>query len=78
MKIEHTDATLGALVTGIRISELQDAEWKSIESAFVKYAVLIFPGQQLKPEEQVAFGRRFGPGGPLVRATRARHPRRDS
>ena len=59
-KITSTDATLGALVTDIDLAELDDATWTTVESAFHEYGVLIFPGQHLSKEEQVAFGERFG------------------
>jgi len=58
--IEPIRATLGAVVTGVRLAALHDADWRAIESAFHEHALLIFPGQHLGPKEQVAFGRRFG------------------
>jgi alpha-ketoglutarate-dependent taurine dioxygenase len=64
--IRPTDATLGAIVTGVRIAALEPAEWRAIEEAFHAHAVLIFPGQHPTRDEQVAFGRRFGELDPLV------------
>jgi alpha-ketoglutarate-dependent taurine dioxygenase len=58
--IESTGATLGAIVTGVDLSDLCDTEWRTIESAFHDYAVLVFPGQFLSSLAQVAFARRFG------------------
>ena len=58
--IETTEATLGAVVTGVRLAALDDAQWKAIESAFHDHALLVFPEQHLIAEEQVTFGRRFG------------------
>jgi alpha-ketoglutarate-dependent taurine dioxygenase len=58
--VEPVDATLGAVVTGVGLACPDEAEWKTIESAFLEFAVLVFPGQQLSADEQVAFGRRFG------------------
>jgi alpha-ketoglutarate-dependent taurine dioxygenase len=60
MKIEPTAATLGAVVTGVDLADLTDAEWAEIEAAFHEHAVLVFPGQDLSDEEQAGFGRRFG------------------
>src|SRR5207249_3997295 len=60
MRIEPTAATLGAVVTGIELAALTDADWPAIESAFHEHAVLVFPGQHLADDEQVAFARRFG------------------
>jgi alpha-ketoglutarate-dependent taurine dioxygenase len=58
--IEPTAATLGAVVTGVDLRSMTDEEWLEIEAAFHEHAVLVFPAQHLTPEEQTAFGRRFG------------------
>ena len=60
LRIEPTGATLGAIVTGIDLANLDPAEWAKIEPAFHEYAVLIFPGQHLTDVAQTAFGARFG------------------
>lgn len=58
--VEPINATLGAVVTDVDLSRLDDNTWKEIESAFHQYALLVFPGQHLSDEAQVAFGSRFG------------------
>jgi alpha-ketoglutarate-dependent 2,4-dichlorophenoxyacetate dioxygenase len=40
---------------------LPDAEFAAIQQAFWKYAVLIFPNQDLTPQQQLDFAARFGP-----------------
>ena len=40
---------------------LSDAVFEEIQQAFWKYAVLVFPGQNLTPEQHLAFSARFGP-----------------
>jgi alpha-ketoglutarate-dependent 2,4-dichlorophenoxyacetate dioxygenase len=40
---------------------LDSADWEAIRQAFWKYAVLIFPDQQLTTEQHLDFARRFGP-----------------
>jgi alpha-ketoglutarate-dependent taurine dioxygenase len=60
MQIERADATLGAIVTGVRLAGLDDATWRDIEDAFHEHAVLVFPDQHLTADEQRSFGRRFG------------------
>lgn len=60
LEIQATDATVGAVVTGVRLAHLEGAEWRAIESAFHEFAVLVFPAQHLEAREQVAFARRFG------------------
>src|SRR4051812_2402080 len=58
--VERLDATLGAVVTGVRLASLDDETWAEIEAAFHDNAILVFPGQHLTEEEQRSFGRRFG------------------
>jgi alpha-ketoglutarate-dependent taurine dioxygenase len=60
MQTTKLDATLGAVVTGVKLAELTGEEWAAIERAFAEHAVLVFPDQHLRGEEQVAFARRFG------------------
>jgi len=55
------DASFGARVTDIDLADMSDAEWREVEAAFDEYAALVFPGQNLSEEAQVAFGERFGP-----------------
>jgi alpha-ketoglutarate-dependent taurine dioxygenase len=64
--VTPADATLGAVVTGVRLAALSDSEWRGIEAAFLERGVLVFPGQGLSREEQAAFGRRFGEFDALV------------
>jgi alpha-ketoglutarate-dependent taurine dioxygenase len=69
MRVTPADATLGAVVTGVRLAALSDAEWREIEAAFLDRGVLVFPGQHLSRAEQTAFGRRFGELDSLVAKT---------
>ena len=69
-EITPTDATLGAVVTDVRLDALDDAAFAAIEAAWHAHAVLIFPGQHLPDDAQVAFSRRFGP---LERSLTASH-----
>ena len=59
--IEPLDATFGAVVTGIELASLDDATWHDLYATWLEYALLIFPGQYLTRDEQVAFAKRFGP-----------------
>ncbi len=53
-------ATLGAVVTGLELARMDTPTWKAVEQAFHDHAVLVFPGQHLTEEDQVAFAHRFG------------------
>ena len=61
MEIEPLDASFGAVVHGVKLTDLSDHEWNSLYSAWLDYALLIFPGQFLARDEQIAFAKRFGP-----------------
>jgi alpha-ketoglutarate-dependent taurine dioxygenase len=60
LTVTPTGATLGAIITGVDLAQLHDAQWAAIERAFHAHAVLIFPGQHLSDAAQIGFGRRFG------------------
>jgi alpha-ketoglutarate-dependent taurine dioxygenase len=59
-RITPIDATLGAVVTDLSLAKMDDSTWKIVEQAFHDHAVLVFPGQHLAEDEQVAFANRFG------------------
>ena len=61
MRVEPLDATLGARVSGVDLRGIGPMGFDEILGAFHQYAVLVFPGQALTPDEQRAFASRFGP-----------------
>jgi alpha-ketoglutarate-dependent taurine dioxygenase len=60
-RVQPVDASFGAVVTGLKLPEIDQATWKALHDTWLKYALLIFPGQYLKKDEQIAFAKRFGP-----------------
>jgi alpha-ketoglutarate-dependent taurine dioxygenase len=52
--------SFGALITDIRLADINDSAFSEIYAAWLEYALLIFPGQYLSDDEQAAFARRFG------------------
>ena len=60
MQIEPLAGALGAEVRGVDLRSLDDAGWREIKSAFLKYAVLAIRGQQLEPADLMQVGARFG------------------
>jgi alpha-ketoglutarate-dependent taurine dioxygenase len=64
MKLPFTvaplDATFGAVITDLSLRDLQESEFKDLYAAWLEYALLVFPGQHLTNDEQVAFAERFG------------------
>lgn len=62
LKIRKAAGALGAEISGVDLSvELPDAVIAQIRAAFVEHQVIFFRDQHLSPEQQLAFGRRFGP-----------------
>src|SRR6478735_10804767 len=59
--IAPLDATFGAVVTGVKLVDLDEAGWRDLKAAWLDYALLVFPVQHLKRDQQIAFARRFGP-----------------
>jgi len=60
LNIQPTPATLGAIVTGVKLTELDPTTWQLIYQAFLEYGVLIFPEQHLNDQAQAEFAQRFG------------------
>ena len=59
--IKPIDAIFGAIVTGIKLTDLDEATWQDLYQTWLKHALLIFPDQHLTQEQQTAFAHRFGP-----------------
>ncbi len=60
-QVQPIDATFGAVVTGARLATIDDATLLDLHATWLEYALLVFPGQNLRREEQIAFAKRFGP-----------------
>jgi alpha-ketoglutarate-dependent 2,4-dichlorophenoxyacetate dioxygenase len=54
------EATLGAELSNVRLSDLDDETWGEVEDAFNEHGVLVIHDQFLSLDEQMAFGLRFG------------------
>jgi alpha-ketoglutarate-dependent taurine dioxygenase len=59
-KVEPLDASFGAMVTGLELANIDDATFAGLYDVWLEYALLVFPGQHLSNDEQVAFAQRFG------------------
>ncbi|MCH8141151.1 MAG: TauD/TfdA family dioxygenase [Proteobacteria bacterium] len=60
MEVVPTNATLGAIVRGVELGCVDKQTFTAIETAWHKYAVLIFEEQTLTDDQHLAFSRRFG------------------
>ncbi|MFO1351629.1 MAG: TauD/TfdA family dioxygenase [Gammaproteobacteria bacterium] len=60
-EVHPLSAVLGAEIIGVDVAQpLTDALFDAIAEALHRYHVLVFPGQHLDTDQQVAFSRRFG------------------
>ena len=61
LQIRRIGASAGAEVTGVDLSgNLTNDQSAVIHQALLDHLVLCFPGQELSPEDQIAFARRWG------------------
>ena len=60
MKIDPVTNEFGAVVTAVSLATLSEYDFQAIETAWHRYAVLLFPAQHLTEFEHFAFSRRFG------------------
>src|SRR5688572_16454744 len=58
----------GAEILGVDVKRVDDATFPEIVAAFNEYSVLLFRGQSLTDEEQIAFSQRFGPLETTIRS----------
>ena len=63
MTVEFTpiNGFIGAEVQGVHLGRLDDATFVEVRAALARYEVLVFRGQDIALEDQIAFGARFGP-----------------
>ncbi len=59
--VQPLDATFGAVISGVKLAALDDETWRELYATWLQYALLVFPGQHLSRDQQIAFARRFGP-----------------
>lgn len=66
IEVEPIAGALGAEISGVDLAgPFGNQTWDAIHQAFLDHLVIYFRGQQLTPDLQVAFSRRFGPYGPV-------------
>ena len=60
MDIEPLDASFGAIVRDITLAGLNEDAFGSLYNLWLEYGLLVFPGQHLDNDSQIAFTKRFG------------------
>ncbi|HWL80427.1 MAG TPA: TauD/TfdA family dioxygenase [Roseomonas sp.] len=62
LQIEPLHPLFAARVTGLNLQEgIEDATMQAVRDAFERFSVLVFSGQDIDDEAQLAFSTRFGP-----------------
>merc|ERR1712087_383805 len=51
--------TLGAIITGVQVNAISDEEFKVIRKMVDEHAVVVIKEQNLTPQEQAVFAKRF-------------------
>ena len=65
LTIEKLTPHIGALVHGVDLSRpLDEPTFKQVHDALIEHCVIFFRDQHLTPQQQKAFGRRFGEPDP--------------
>ena len=60
MEVDRLSAPLGAVVQGLDVRTVDHSTAAEINELFCKYHVLVFPEQQLTPDQQIEFARHWG------------------
>lgn len=58
--IKPLQKSFGAVITNIRLADINDDIFSAIYAAWLEHALLIFPRQYLSDDEQITFASRFG------------------
>jgi taurine dioxygenase len=61
MKVTRMAAPLGAIVSDLDVTSVNADQWAELNELFCQHHVLVFPGQNLTPDAQVAFAGLWGP-----------------
>ena len=60
IEVKPIAGALGAEIANVDLGRLDDETFKDIEAAWLEHLVVFFRNQTLKPEQQIAFAKRFG------------------
>ncbi len=61
LSVRPNEAPIGAEIAGVDLSEdLDDESFQKIREAYYRYSLLVIRGQEITPDQQIRFTRRFG------------------
>ena len=55
MEVEKLAAPMGAAVTGVDVRVITSQTFETLDDLFCEHQVLVFPDQQLTPQDQMKF-----------------------
>jgi alpha-ketoglutarate-dependent 2,4-dichlorophenoxyacetate dioxygenase len=58
--IRELTSVFGAEISGVDLNSVDENDFAAIKNAFDEFSLLLFPGQELDDDSQIAFSRRFG------------------
>jgi len=58
--LRELTSAFGAEISNVDLRVLSDVDFADIRAAFEEYSLLLFPGQDLDDDAQIAFSKRFG------------------
>ena len=60
MEVEKLAAPMGAAVTGVDVRVITSETFETLDDLFCQHQVLVFPDQQLTPQDQMKFANHWG------------------
>ncbi len=60
LEVEPASSTIGAIVHGVDLATLNDETFTDIKRVWLDYCVIFLRNQNITPDQQIAFARRFG------------------
>jgi alpha-ketoglutarate-dependent taurine dioxygenase len=60
IRVTRRHPLIGAKIRGVDLGRVDDEMFRRIYDAWLAHLLLVFPGQNVTDEEQIAFARRFG------------------
>ena len=61
LQVKRLSNALGAEISGLDLrKDIDEGEFSLVHDALLRYQVLVFPTQDITPEQHIAFSRRFG------------------
>ena len=60
IEVKPVAGALGAEIANVDLRTMDDETFREIEAAWLEHLVVFFRNQTLRPEQQIAFAKRFG------------------